>query len=1176
MKRIFTVFILSILFAGISHNLAAQACSDLFISEYIEGSSNNKAFEIFNPTASPVDLTDYAVYRYNNGSNTASDSLLPQGMLPSMGVFVIGNPSAALGILGESDTLHSMTFYNGDDAIALIKTSTNDTLDIFGVIGQDPGFAWQVGSGFTSNRTLVRKGRTQNGSTDWAFSANTWEVFPSNTFDSLGAHTMIACGRPILYFSQIDYDIIENAGTVSLTVGIQDANSNPTTCEVVISGGTAGVGTDFFFTIPTVVTFPANSSADQTVIVPIVDDMVIEPFETAEFALKSATNNAAIANGEDVASINILDNDLVINTYPIALVHTEDVDGVPDSNGVFCKVGGVVTTIDFDGNSGYSFYIQDNTGGINVFNFSDVSGYQASVGDSIRAIGDIGHFNGLTEIIVDSIILISQNHPMPPMMNVDSLGEFTEGKLIRLNNVTVHDPSQWPGPFQDRNVEVVTAALDTFIVRIDRTTNIDGNVSVPTGVFDVIGAGAQFDGDASAPYDTGYQIFPRWIQDIVVPTLGSPCADLYFSEYIEGSGNNKGLEVYNPTNLTVDLSNYEIYESGNGGSFSNTFSPLGMLAPGDVFIVTTNQADSAGMQSKADTVLSFPSVVHFNGDDAIVLINHLNGDTIDIIGRIGEDPGSSWPVPGGSTQNHTLVRNNNVYNGDTSWATAALGWTAFPQNEFDSLGAHTQLPCGTVIPPQVFFALASQDVDESVGTVNVEVGIINENSDTTRVDVYVKGGTAMNGVDYNFTSPTTVTFLPNSNTAQSVTVTIVDDAVIEPGETIILGLQNATNNANIGQDTTVITIDDNDTPIPVYPIATVTSNDVDGIVDSLNVECEIRGIVFGINYRPGGLQFHIHDGTGGINVFSFSDTFGYHVTESDSIHIQGTIAQFRGLTEIFPDSIRMVSTGHDLPVIHVVDGLSEDTESELVKLVGWSIVDTNEWGGAFSFNLRIFKGTDTTVVRIDSDTDIFGDPAPTDSLLNFTGVGSQFSSSTSAPFLDGYQMLPRYRPDIEATQVPGAAFSDVHDNLTVVFTDLSTNCPDQWAWDFGDGNSSTDQHPVHTYAANGIYTVCLIASNPAGSDTICDTIMVGDIGIIDLGDGLNVNIYPNPSDRILYVEGDIIIEQLELFNLEGRLLIAKQVNDLKFEMDISYIPNGIYIMKVKTEKGTLIREIVKQ
>ena len=73
---------------------------------------------------------------------------------------------------------------------------------------------------------------------------------------------------------------------------------------------------------------------------------------------------------------------------------------------------------------------------------------------------------------------------------------------------------------------------------------------------------------------------------------------------------------------------------------------------------------------------------------------------------------------------------------------------------------------------------------------------------------------------------------------------------------------------------------------------------------------------------------------------------------------------------------------------------------------------------------------------------------------------------------------------------PQANFSSSPNQLTVAFTNSSLYAPVAWAWDFGDGNTSTLQSPSHTYAANGTYTVCMIASNGCGADTICQPVAV--------------------------------------------------------------------------------------
>ncbi|HRI62257.1 MAG TPA: PKD domain-containing protein, partial [Saprospiraceae bacterium] len=73
---------------------------------------------------------------------------------------------------------------------------------------------------------------------------------------------------------------------------------------------------------------------------------------------------------------------------------------------------------------------------------------------------------------------------------------------------------------------------------------------------------------------------------------------------------------------------------------------------------------------------------------------------------------------------------------------------------------------------------------------------------------------------------------------------------------------------------------------------------------------------------------------------------------------------------------------------------------------------------------------------------------------------------------------------------PVASFNNSANDLTVAFTNKSLDAV-TYAWDFGDGNTSTEEHPIHTYTAAGIYTVKLIATNTAGSHAVLHVIDVG-------------------------------------------------------------------------------------
>lgn len=198
---------------------------------------------------------------------------------------------------------------------------------------------------------------------------------------------------------------------------------------------------------------------------------------------------------------------------------------------------------------------------------------------------------------------------------------------------------------------------------------------------------------------------------------------------------------------------------------------------------------------------------------------------------------------------------------------------------------------------------------------------------------------------------------------------------------------------------------------PFRLIGDVTTTNEDGVADSLDVKCTLGGVVHGINYRPGGLQFVlIDDNNNGISAFSGSDAFGYEFNEGDVVKVTGTIGQYNGLTQIYLQSVSKITDGA-LQTPTVVTELNENTESQLVTIENVSLVDASQWSNSGSgFNVEMTDGTNTFSVRIDKDTDIYDKEAPTGT-FNVTGLGSQFDNES--PYLQGYQLLPRYVSDID-------------------------------------------------------------------------------------------------------------------------------------------------------------------
>jgi predicted extracellular nuclease len=163
----------------------------LFFSEYIEGSSNNKALEIVNGTGAPVNLTGtYNVSMFFNGSATAGLVIGLVGTVASGDVFVLAHSAADPAILAQADMTNGSGWFNGNDAVVLRKGTT--VIDAIGQIGFDPGTEWGTGLTSTADNTLRRKSSIEAGDTNGADvfdPAVEWNGFATNTFSGLGSHT---------------------------------------------------------------------------------------------------------------------------------------------------------------------------------------------------------------------------------------------------------------------------------------------------------------------------------------------------------------------------------------------------------------------------------------------------------------------------------------------------------------------------------------------------------------------------------------------------------------------------------------------------------------------------------------------------------------------------------------------------------------------------------------------------------------------------------------------------------------------------------------------------------------------------------------------------------------------------------------------------------------------------
>lgn len=134
-------------------------------------------------------------------------------------------------------------------------------------------------------------------------------------------------------------------------------------------------------------------------------------------------------------------------------------------------------------------------------------------------------------------------------------------------------------------------------------------------------------------------------------------------------------------------------------------------------------------------------------------------------------------------------------------------------------------------------------------------------------------------------------------------------------------------------------------------------------------------------------------------------------------------------------------------------------------------------------------------------------------------------------------------------------------NFEIVLSDLSSGDVTGWLWDFGDGGTSTQQHPSHMYAMPGTYTVCLVAYGPCGADTSCQSTTITSSG--PPLNGAVLSVFPNPTSGGLWLNrgaafsGDI---QLRIFDAQGRMVRSMVMEEgrEKERMEMGEMANGIY------------------
>jgi len=336
---------------------SSSYASELILSEYVEGSSNNKAIEIANFTGSAVNLGNYSIKKQTNGAGDWASELLLSGTLNHGDVYVIVYGSAGTTLLALADlttTSQAMTF-NGNDPVGLFKSGT--LIDVIGTFNSTAIFA--------TDKTLVRNASVTSPNTTYVTSE--WTEYPIDTYSYLGSHTM---------------DLGTTADTEAPTTPTNLAASNITTSSLSLSWtvATDNVGVTDYLVYQ-------NGSQVQTVTAPSASISGLTASTAYSFYVKakdaagntssaSSTINATTLTAPDTqvptAPTNLVASN--ITTSSLSLSWTAATDNVGVTGYLVYQNGSQVQTVTttsasisgLTASTAYSYYVKAKDGAGNT------------------------------------------------------------------------------------------------------------------------------------------------------------------------------------------------------------------------------------------------------------------------------------------------------------------------------------------------------------------------------------------------------------------------------------------------------------------------------------------------------------------------------------------------------------------------------------------------------------------------------------------------------------------------------------------------------------------------------------------------------------------------------------------------------------------------------------------
>lgn len=463
---------------------------DLFISEYVEGSSSNKYLEIFNGTGAAIDLSDYKLQLFSNGAaiESPTQNITLSGTLNNGSCIVYKNSSASLTLPeGVTAINNGAVNFNGDDAIALYKISTASYIDIFGRIGEDPGTSWGTSPLITIDATLIRKsnvigGVTVNPTSGFPTLATEWDGYARDYVNNLGTHTfapgLTPAGAPVIL----------PAGGLC-------------TSPVTVTMSTTTTGGVIWYTL---------DGSDPTNEAPSIQ-------YTGSFAISATTTVKArtYASGYSPSAIAS-----VTYIFPIPVNNIAALRAMTPGTGTYYKLTGeAVVTMKGTGSNYKAIYIQDASGAIMIYDLNPgIITTTYNRGDGITGIvGTLSLYNSMLEFMpaVDPGAPTSTNNTVEPVtVAFANLTSDYQAKLVRIENVSFTTT----GTFAAATNYNVTDPSGSGVIRTQYTDLDYLGTDIPSSPTTIVGVILQF--------QTTMQFIPRSLADFSTG-LETPVTAIY-------------------------------------------------------------------------------------------------------------------------------------------------------------------------------------------------------------------------------------------------------------------------------------------------------------------------------------------------------------------------------------------------------------------------------------------------------------------------------------------------------------------------------------------------------------------------------------------------------------------------------------------------------------------------